>query len=279
MTLVTPVLTMPVILGESPVWCDAAQALYWVDIKWPSINRFNPVDGSNNVWQVDEFVGCVAPIKGGEARLQCATESGFKIFDTETGQFTAQTDPEAHLQGNRFNDGKFDPYGYFWAGTMDQKETDPEAGSFYRYDPRQGTVDEMDKGYHVTNGPAFDPVRERVYLNDSARKVTYVADYSGNKTIDNKRVFLSFRDGDGYPDGMSVADDGSVWIAFWDGYCIRQFSPEGDLLQQIDLPQQRPTSLAFCGKDIYVTIASLTPKSARKEEQAALLKVKYKFED
>jgi len=118
----------------------------------------------------------------------------------------------------------------------------------------------VDQGYKVTNGPAFSPDGSRMYHNDSALQVTYVFDLDEKGDAHNRRTFLKFGDGDGYPDGMTVDGEGCLWIAFWDGGCVRRFSPKGALLQTIAMPVTRPTSCAFGGPDLdrlYISSASI----------------------
>ena len=249
------------VLGEGPVWDRASQALYWVDIKGLALHRYDPATGARDTWRADEPIGCIdAP--GAQGRLLAATRSGFAWLEPKADgalQRTALASPEIEtLPGNRFNDGKRAPDGSFWAGTMDDAESDA-TGAWWRFDPSTQSAERLETGYRVTNGPAFDAARARVYLTDSARQTVFVADWITGGGFENKRVFAQFGDGDGYPDGMQVNDDGSLWIAFWDGACLRRFSPDGALVQTIALPVQRPTSLAFAPeiKRVFVTSAAI----------------------
>jgi sugar lactone lactonase YvrE len=189
---------------------------------------------------------------------------GFARLTIENGEarIAPLADPEKDVPGNRFNDGKADPLGGFWAGTMDDSEKSV-TGAWWRLAP-DGAVTKIDTGYHVTNGPAFDPVRGRVFLTDSAKQTVFVADTDG-ASISNKRVFLQFSEGDGYPDGMEIDNEGCLWIAFWDGWVVRRFSPEGGLLTGVKLPVPRPTSIAFAGDKLFVTSASVGLDEAAKK--------------
>jgi sugar lactone lactonase YvrE len=248
------------ILGEGPVWAPDEQALYWLDIKGKNLHRYAPASPVKTTsWTADEPIGCLAA-PDAQGRLLAATRSGFAWLEPQadgTVQRKELLSPErARIPGNRFNDGKRAPDGSFWAGTMDDAEA-ADTGAWWRFDPEAGHADRLETGYRVTNGPAFDPDRRRVYLTDSARQTVFVADWVSGGGFKDKRVFLQFGEGDGYPDGMQTAADGSLWIAFWDGACLRRFSPDGGLIQTIDLPCQRPTSLAFApdvGR-LYVTSA------------------------
>jgi xylono-1,5-lactonase len=138
----------------------------------------------------------------------------------------------------------------------DEKEA---TGALYRLGPGQKWA-RVDDGYRVTNGPAFSPDGRLMYHNDSARQITYLFDLDDAGEARNRRIFLRFGEGDGYPDGMTVDAEGCLWIAFWDGWCVRRFSPEGERIAELKLPVQRPTSCAFGGADLdrlLVTSASI----------------------
>lgn len=263
LTLSSPELVWPAgaILGEGPVWDAKAEALFWLDIKGQRLHRFKPSSGAMDSWNCDEPVGCITT-PDPDGSILAASRSGFaRIVLGDDGQArrTSLASPEASsLPGNRFNDGELAPDGSFWAGTMDDAE-EVDTGAWWRFDAGSATATRLETGYRVTNGPAFDAERSRVYLTDSARQTVFVADWIDGGGFENKRVFLQFQDGDGYPDGMRVFEDGSLWIAFWDGACVRRFSPQAELLQVIDLPMQRPTSLAFAPalKSIFITSASI----------------------
>jgi sugar lactone lactonase YvrE len=99
-----------------------------------------------------------------------------------------------------------------------------------------------------------------MYHNDSALQVTYVFDVDDDGNATGRRQFLQFQEGDGYPDGMTVDADGCLWIAFWDGWCVRRFSSGGEWLQTIEVPVARPTSCAFGGDNLdrlYISSASI----------------------
>lgn len=250
------------ILGEGPVWHEDEGALYWVDIKAPAIHRFIPATGEKASWPMRTMIGCLAPASGGG--FLAALRNGFaRLSLGPPGQFPTVTpiaDPERDRPGNRFNDGKLAPDGSFWAGTMDDSEREA-SGAWWRLGP-DGGVTKLDEGYRVTNGPAFDAVRGRVYLTDSARQTVFAAELmDGGAGFSGKRVFAQFGAGDGYPDGMTVDAEGGLWIAFWDGACLRRLNPAGEIIQTVPMPVRRPTSLAFAGDTIYVTSASADLKA------------------
>ncbi|MEO1242973.1 MAG: SMP-30/gluconolactonase/LRE family protein [Pseudomonadota bacterium] len=245
---------MSAILGEGPVWDPRDKRLYWLDIKGEMLFRFNPQTKQCEKFPVEGMVSALGLARSGG--FVCATRDGFAQlhFEGRAPVIRKTANPEADMPGNRFNDGKVDPAGGFWAGTMDDNEA-IISGSWWRLCP-DGDVVRIDGDYKVTNGPAFDPERNRVYLTDSAAQCVYVAQ-SGGATFNGRQVFLQFGKSEGYPDGMEVDREGFLWIAFWDAGVIRRFSPGGDKVMEISIPALRPTSLAIVEDRIFVTSASI----------------------
>lgn len=242
------------VLGEGPIWVVRRQALYWVDIKGRKIFRLG-ADGRLEQWDTPFRVGSLAPRESGG--FIAGTDHGFAQIDPEHGRFDLLFDPEEDRPSNRFNDGKVDRQGRFFAGTMDDEEKQA-SGAFYRLD-RNMHCTRVDDGYRVANGPAFSPDGRTMYTNDSALQLTYVYDLTADGTPVNRRTFARFGEGDGHPDGMTVDSEGCLWIAFWDGWCLRRLSPNGERLAEVRMPVARPTSCAFGGlmlDRLYVTSAS-----------------------
>jgi sugar lactone lactonase YvrE len=243
------------VLGEGPVWVAREAALYWVDIKGRKIFRIDE-QGARREWATPMRVGSLAPRASGG--FIGGTDEGIAEIDLDTECFTIIDNPEGHLPDNRFNDGKVDRSGRFWAGTMDDTEKN-STGTLYRV-AADLSATAIDQGYKVTNGPAFSPSGDTMYHNDSARQVTYAFDLDADGTASNRRVFARYGEGDGYPDGMTVDAEGCLWIAFWEGWCVRRYSPAGECIAKLDVPVSKPTSCAFGGADLdqlYITSASI----------------------
>lgn len=252
------------VLGEGPVWVRRESALFWVDIKGLKIFRLD-VRGKLTEWPTPMRVGSLAPRKSGG--FIGGTEDGIAAIDSEAGRFDILFNPEEDRPGNRFNDGKLDRQGRFWAGTMDDGERE-DSGTLYRIDDDL-SWHAMDGGYRVTNGPAFSPDGKIMYHNNSARQLTYVFDLADGQPGE-RRIFLQFKEGEGYPDGMTVNSEGCLWIALWDGWCVRRYSPGGEWLETLKMPVARPTSCAFGGLDLnqlYITSASVGLDQAAREMQ------------
>lgn len=253
------------VLGEGPVWVEREDALYWVDIKGRRIFR-RTFSGILTEWEPPFQIASLAP--RAEGGFVAGSEHGFAYVDLDTGSYDVLVDPERERTTNRFNDGKVDRRGCFWAGTMDDEEK-AASGALYRLCSRLDPV-RMDDGYRVTNGPAFSPDGRIMYHNDSARQLTYAFDLDGDGNASNRRVFAQHQEGGGYPDGMTVDAEGGLWIAFWDGWCLRRFSPAGECVGTIEVPVQRPTSCAFGGPGLdrlFITSARIGLDEAALAEQ------------
>lgn len=241
-------------LGEGPVWDPRENALYWVDIKGPTIFRWTAGTGATDRWTPPFQVASLQPAAVGG--FIAGTRKGFAWVDPAAGRYEVVAHPESDRPGNRFNDGKLDRQGRFWAGTMDDAER-ADSGALYRLDADL-TATRIDDGYRVTNGPAFDRAGSRVYHTDSARQTIFAFDLDADGGVTNKRVFAQFARGQGYPDGMTVDAEDCLWVAFWDGACVRRFAPDGSQIGEIALPVPRVTSCAFGGADmatLFVTTA------------------------
>ena len=255
------------VLGEGPVWVEREQALYWVDIPQRLVFRWSQDQGARTIPVTHHICALLPRAAGGF--IGGGYDGFLKIAQDLSVQVIA--DPEPDLPANRFNDGKVDRSGRLWAGTMDRHEREA-SGSLYRLDPDR-SWQRIDSGYKVTNGPAFSRDGRTLYHTDSARQTVYAFDLAEDGSAANRRVHLQFGDGDGYPDGMTVDAQDCLWIAFWDGWCVRRFSPAGERLAELRVPAQRPTSCAFGGPALdrlFITTASrdLTPQELEGQPNA-----------
>ncbi len=244
------------LLGEGPVWLPEEDALYWVDIKAPAAHRFVPAIGGRQSWPMPEEIGFLIPRAGGG--FIAGLQSGFAFVDLSSGVIEHFASPEADLSNNRLNDGKCDPLGRLWAGSMDNDQAAP-TGVLYRVDADR-SWQPMDDGYIVTNGPAFSPDGRTLYHTDSFARTIYAFDLDENGALSGKRTHIRIADDQGYPDGMTVDEDGYLWVAHWGGWCLTRFSPEGTVERTIELPVAQVTSCAFGGSDLdtlYVTTAAI----------------------
>lgn len=256
-------------LGECPVWMPEDDAVYWVDIKNALLFRTCWPSGETTTYFLPEALCSFAPRRHGG--FIGAYERSLAICDETGAKITSLSAPEADLPDNRFNDGKAGPYGAFWFGSMDDKETAP-TGSLYRLSP-EGQWAHMDAVGAVTNGPTFSPDGHTLYLTDSTNRTIYAYDMAQDGAITNKKVFLVLDPEQGYPDGMTVDVRGHLWVASFGGACVFDVSPAGTVVDRITLPVSNVTSCTFGGPDmnhLFITTARhhLSPDQEAKQLEA-----------
>ncbi len=243
--------------GEGPVWSGAT--LYWVDIEGHLVIAFDPAANSERVWNVGERVGTVVPRASGG--LVIAGDSGFRLLNTDTADPSQScaplADPEPDKPGNRFNDGKCDPAGRFWAGTMHLEKPRRPTGALYRLDA-DGSVHTMFRRVTVSNGIAWNRKADTMFYIDTPTEQVMAFDYDMvTGDIGNRRILCETAEFQGVPDGMAIDEADNLWVAMCHGGQIRCFdSSSGKTLEVIDCPTPEVTAPAFGGaelSDFYVT--------------------------
>ena len=251
-------------LGEGPLWNIKEGALYWVDIEGECFFRYFPNTEKLESFQVGQPVGCLAFRHDGN--LQMAVREGIGFWDWETQTVNIVTNPEADRIGARFNDGRVDRRGRFWAGTMGEDNQ----SKLYRLDP-DGSSQTMETGITISNGIGWSPDDRTMYYTDTPLRVIYAYDFDLERgEIKNRREFVKVPLTEGFPDGLTVDSEGFVWSAQWDGWRVTRYDPDGEVERVISLPAQRPTSCAFGGPDLnqlYITSAWTGLKDIERQEQ------------
>lgn len=259
-------------VGESPLWSVAQQCLYWVDIEGRMIRRFDWITGQVHAWACAERVGCIALDAGGG--LIAAMETGlFRVQPGPGGQLEAERLADvAHARdGMRFNDGRCDRTGRFWAGTMvgDMSLASP-AGCLYRYDATglsQPLVDRL----ITPNGLAFSPDGRTMYLSDSHPAVqrVWAFDFDDEGQPGRRREFVDMTGYPGRPDGAAVDAEGCYWICANDAGLVHRFTPQGRLDRSIVVPVHKPSMCAFGGPGMNLMfITSIRPAQPPASEAA-----------
>ena len=242
--------------GESPVWSTTEQALYWVDIPAKRLHRWSPADGKEQSWQASQMLACIA--QTGNGNWIAAMENGlFAITPHADGSLNSRllASVTHALPGMRFNDGRCDRQGRFWAGTMlmDMAAGAP-VGAMYRYNAGQAEpLTAQLQGFIVPNGLAFSPDGNTLYLSDSHPDVQkiWAFDYDTDSgTPHNRRLFVDMTQHPGRPDGAAVDADGCYWICGNDAGLIHRFTPEGKLDRSLAVPVKKPAMCAFGEADL-----------------------------
>lgn len=231
------------LIGESPTISHDNRWLFWIDSCHPCIFRLDLEKNELKQFEQQEMVTAVYATQSG---LLVACLSGLKLMSPNTGKILRDLGhPEADIPTNRFNDGKCDDFGRFWVGTLAFNLT-KGAGALYCIAP-DGKASCMETGLTLPNGLDWSPDRTKMYLADTADRVIYVYDYDNiGGVISNRRPFIVFSDDIlGAPDGLDVDENGNLWIAMWDGWCIVKYSAAGLLLETIATGVPRPTSCLF----------------------------------
>lgn len=260
------------LLGESPVWCDREQALYWVDVRAPAIRRHTPAADRVDSWPMPQLAGSLAVRDAGGLIVALATE--LALFDPVSGMLERVAAPEAHIPHRRFNDGKCDRQGRFWAGTMHDVTRGPE-GTLYRLDAHRRCVP-MFGGVRAPNSLAWSPDGTRMYFADSYAHVIWSFDFDpASGELGARREFARLPP-PAMADGSTVDAEGFLWNAEYDGARLTRYDPDGRVDRVVELPLRRPTSCAFGGRDLdllYVTTAAqkLTPDERRAQPLAGAL--------
>lgn len=245
------------LLGESPLWDFREKCLYWVDIEGKALYRYRPDEASTTSIPVAEEIGCIAMREGGG--LIAASRSGFAFLDPDKGSLKIVVSPEPEQPGNRFNDGKCDRRGRFWAGTMDAA-AERTSGSLYRLSPGLA-VSRVLTGVTIPNGIGWSPDDRTMYFTDSAQGTIVAFDFeSESGELGSPKGFALIDAADGVPDGLTVDAEGYIWSAHCGGWRVTRYNPAGAVDRVITLPVPRPTSCVFGGElldRLYVTSASI----------------------
>jgi sugar lactone lactonase YvrE len=247
------------LLGEGPVWDSRTQRLYWVDIEGYKVHCHDPATRAHRAIDVGQYVGSAAVRTAGG--LVLALKSGFAILDLETEKITPIADAESHLPGNRFNDGKCDPAGRFWAGTLHLDEEHGEGkGNLYCLHADHNVQLKV-PGVWISNGLAWTRDEKTMYYIDTPKQCVVAYDYDkATGAIANPRTVIKVDGSEmGYPDGMAIDEEDMLWIAHWDGGHVCRWNPQtGAELAEIKVPVTRPTSCVFGGENfetLYITSA------------------------
>ena len=244
------------VLGEGPVWDAANNSILWIDIVGSAIHLFDLKSNSFRSISTPSMIGSFALCTDGQ--FIATLQNGFHFIDRTTGVVRPLSDPEAALPDNRFNDGKTDPAGRFWAGSM-SLSGEKGTGNLYMVN-EQLQVKKMVENVSISNGLCWSLDQRFFYYIDTPTMEVVRFDYdNATGEISNKTTIISIPAKEGYPDGMTIDSEGMLWIAHWEGWQVARWDPStGNKIDSIHLPVSLVTSICFGGEnmdDMFITSA------------------------
>ena len=242
-------------LGEGTLWVKEHNSIYFVDIKKKCFFSLNTKNNKKKIYKVDKEIGFLTHIKGNIFVLGLQGE--LRIQNIKTKKIIKKIFVEENIKLNRINDGKTDPKGNLWFGTMDNLERKIEKGSLYKLD-KNLLLTKVDTKYRITNGPAFID-HYNFYHTDSSKKIIYKIRTNKKNKIVSKTIFKKFSSKDGSPDGMTLDKKNNLWVAHFHGACVSVFTNRAKLIHKIKLPAKNITNCAFGGQknnEIFITSAT-----------------------
>jgi sugar lactone lactonase YvrE len=262
------------LLGEGIVWDAKWKVICWIDILNGEIHEYEPEQKTHKTIPVHQMIGSLAVCTNGN--FIAALQNGFAFIDKISGEIKMIADPESHLPHSRFNEGKCDPAGRFWAGTMSLSE-EPDAGNVYVVE-KDLSITKRIESVTISNGMAWSVDHKTFYFIDTPTFEVVAYDYVKNTGhINNKRTIIKIANEDGYPDGMTIDNEGMLWIAHWNGWQVTRWNPKsGEKIRTIKLPVAKVTSCTFGSEnygDLYITSAKvgLTEDELEKQPLAGSL--------
>jgi sugar lactone lactonase YvrE len=251
------IIDFPLGIGESPVWDDRRQILWFVDILAPAVFSLKPESLAVERYPMPSAVGSLGLTD--DSRLLVALRSGVHYFDPTTGALDLLVHPEPNVPINRLNDGKPGPDGCFWVGSMHDAVPRQPSGAFYRVTP-EGESTQIFERLHVSNGLAWSPDGRTMYHADTPASAVRAFDFDPESgAVSNGRIFVELGAEHGLPDGAAVDCEGHYWVAGVSAGVVNRIAPNGKVLETIPVPTAAPTMICFGGRDgslLYVTSLS-----------------------
>jgi sugar lactone lactonase YvrE len=244
--------------GEGVIFDNKNNVVLWVDILGKKLFRYDFNNEKHNSWNMPEYIGCVVLTQIKDEVLVLLKNS-IKKFNLSSNTFSDLVTFTEEPENNRFNDGFVDTHGRFWVGSMDFKGEE-STGVLYCVN-KDLTYEIKDSGYNVVNGPTISHDNKTLYVNETKSGKIFSFNYNlDNGNIGNKKLFKKFKKNEGLPDGLTVDTEGGVWVAAVLAGCVRRFSSDGKLDQEIKIPSPIVTSCKFGGLNnstLYVTTSKI----------------------
>ena len=250
------------LLGEGTLWVKSLNSIFFVDIKKKKIFILNTKNRKKKIIKVNKEIGFLSQVK--KSIFILGLKGELRIVDLKTKKKIKSIIVEKDKPLNRLNDGKTDPRGRLWFGSMDNLERNVESGSLYCLD-NNFKLTKVDSNYMITNGPAFIDTKN-FFHTDSRKKIIYKIKIDNNLNIKRKKIFKKFSKFDGSPDGMTIDKLKNLWVCHFGGACISVFNKKGKKIHKIDLPAKNVTNCTFGGKNNTDLFISTARKSMNKTD-------------
>ena len=254
-------------LGEGAFWNHKTQELYWVDIEDQVLHIYNPQTKKNRSLPTPSKIGTVVPKNTNETIV--ALQDGIYTMNLKSGDIVLLSDIESGLTENRFNDGKCDPSGRLWVGSMALKMQSYRA-SLYMVDTTGNAQLKIDR-VTISNGIVWSSDQKTMYYIDTPTAMIRAFDFDNEiGAISNERIAVKVPNSMGFPDGMAIDSEDMLWVGMWNGNAVIRCNPKtGKIISKIEVPAHNVTACAFGGKNLdtlYITTASI---DMTKKEKAA----------
>ena len=242
------------LLGEGTLWVKSLNSIFFVDIKKKKIFILNTKNHRKKIIKVNKEIGFLSHVK--KSIFILGLKGELRILDLKTKKKIKSIIIEKEKPLNRLNDGKTDPRGRLWFGSMDNLERNIGSGSLYCLD-NNFKLTKVDSNYMITNGPAFIDAKN-FFHTDSRKKVIYKMKIDNNLNLKEKKIFKKFSKFEGSPDGMTIDKFKNLWVCHFGGACISVFNKKGKKIHRIKFPAKNITNCTFGGfknTDLYITSA------------------------
>jgi len=252
------------ILGESPLWHAERKCCYWVDIERGVLYEYNWLFQTTRSWQFDGRLSFVT--QGKDNQLLLAKNSQIERFDLSTEELTPILEIESPASGNRCNDGECDSLGRLWIGTMHLQHK-KGAGALYMVDEKLKVHTKLPHT-SISNGIVWSLDNKRMYYIDSPTQgiQSFIFNQESGEIIFEKNV-IQIPVEIGTPDGMTIDEEGMLWIAHWGGFGVYRWNPkDGKLLEKIELPVPQITSCTFAGENLDYLVITTASENLNEEK-------------
>lgn len=269
-----PVIASGDLVGEGAIWCDRDEKLWWVDVRRPCVQSYDPLSGRHEVFALPSDLLVASLMLREQGGMVLATNRGFLQYAPGLDPVPL-VNPEAGRAGMRFNDGRCDARGRIWCGSMHEEHRAP-LGKLYRLDGN-GEASEHAWQLDIPNGLRWSPDDSTFYYADSTRHLIFAADFNIEEgAISNRRIFADVAESGAWPDGAAVDEEGCLWSTQNHGGQVLRFSPEGHVIATVELPTALITSCTFGGRGrsvLFITTGSkrLTPAERASQPLAGSL--------